>query len=30
MDLELVQLVMAVTIMLAVTYMFYYEDDDEE
>lgn len=30
MDLELVQRVMAVTIMLAVTYMFYYEDDDEE
>ena len=30
MDLELVQRVMAVTIMLDVTYMFYYEDDDEE
>jgi len=30
MDLEMVQRVMAVLIMLMITYMYFYEDDDEE
>jgi hypothetical protein len=30
MDIGMVQRIMAVLIMLVVTYMYFYEDDDEE